>query len=105
MKKYDAEIVRCTDYYSKQCAAMEVCRGQISASNYVAANSRALILDAQATINKCEVNIPTLKEELRQHNAKCKEELEAKHKRLKIVEGIAFLSYSYMHEEVKRSSH
>merc|ERR1719386_245375 len=44
MSKYDAEIAKCTDYYSKQCAAMEVCRGQISASNFIAANSRGLIL-------------------------------------------------------------
>merc|ERR1719311_824820 len=61
MSKYDAEIAKCTEYYSKQCAAMEVCRGQISASNYIAANSRALILDSQATINRCEVDIPTRK--------------------------------------------
>merc|ERR1719359_1655074 len=50
MSKYDAEIAKCTEYYSKQCAAMEACRGQIAASNYIAANSRALILDMQATI-------------------------------------------------------
>merc|ERR1719230_350143 len=47
MSKYDAEIAKCTDYYARQCAAMENCRGQISASNYIAANSRALILDSQ----------------------------------------------------------
>jgi len=47
MNKYDMEIAECTDYYSGQCAAMESCRGQIAASNYVAANSRALILDSQ----------------------------------------------------------
>ena len=29
MSKYDAEIAKCTEYYSKQCAAMEACRGQI----------------------------------------------------------------------------
>merc|ERR1719428_388576 len=64
MSKYDAEVARCTEYYSKQCAAMEACRGQISASNYVAANSRALILDAQATINKAEGDIPATSLEL-----------------------------------------
>ena len=64
MSKYDAEIAKCTDYYSRQCAAMEACRGQIAASNYIAANSRALILDSQATINKCEVDIPTRKLQL-----------------------------------------
>jgi hypothetical protein len=46
MLKYDEEIAKCTSYYAAQCAAMEVCRGQIAAANYIAANSRALILDA-----------------------------------------------------------
>jgi hypothetical protein len=79
LSKYDNEIAKCTEYYSKQCAAMEVCRGQIAASNYIAANSRALILDSQATINKCEVDIPTRKLELKQHLLKCKHELFNEH--------------------------
>jgi len=87
MTKYDAEIAKCTDYYSMQCAAMEMCRGQIAASNYIAANSRALILDSQATINKCEVDIPTRKQELKQHNTKCKTEITRLNTRLKIVMG------------------
>merc|ERR1719183_1404827 len=87
MSKYDAEIAKCTEYYSKQCAAMEGCRGQIAASNYIAANSRSLILDSQATINKCEVDIPTRKLELRQHLTKCKQELSKMNARLKIVMG------------------
>merc|ERR1719434_548225 len=87
MSKYDAEIAKCTEYYSKQCAAMEACRGQISASNFIAANSRALILDAQATINRCEVDIPTRKLELKQHLLKCKHELSKLNARLKIVLG------------------
>jgi hypothetical protein len=87
MSKYDAEIAKCTEYYSEQCAAMEVCRGQIAAANYVAANSRALILDAQANINRCEVDIPTRKYELKQHLLKCKAELYKLQTRLKIVMG------------------
>merc|ERR1719223_1982892 len=87
MSKYDAEIAKCTDYYTRQCAAMEACRGQIAASNYVAANSRALILDSQATINKCEVDIPTRKLQLSQHNLKCKHERNKLETRLKIVMG------------------
>merc|ERR1719506_2767772 len=87
MSKYDEEIAKCTDYYSRQCAAMEECRGQISASNYVAANSRALILDSQATINKCEVDIPTKKLTLKQHLLMCKHELSKLNARLKIVMG------------------
>merc|ERR1719387_1306774 len=85
MSKYDSEIAKCTEYYAKQCAAMEVCRGQIAGANYIAANSRALILDAQATINRCEVTIPTTKYELKQHNLKCKHELLKMETRLKIV--------------------
>merc|ERR1719326_1898916 len=75
MAKYDAEIAKCTDYYASQCASMEACRGQIAASNFIAANSRSLILDAQARINRCEVDIPTRKLELKQHNEKCAREL------------------------------
>ena len=40
MSKYDQEIQRCTGYYASQCSQMELCRGQISQSNEVAANSR-----------------------------------------------------------------
>jgi hypothetical protein len=87
MSKYDAEIAKCTEFYSRQCAAMESCRGQIAASNYIAANSRALILDAQATINKCEEDIPTRKLELSQHLLKCKHELHKMNARLKIILG------------------
>jgi len=87
MTKYDAEIAKCTEYYSTQCAAMEACRSQISASNYIAANSRALILDSQSIINVCEVEIPTKELELKNHNAKCKIELSRMNTRLKIVMG------------------
>merc|ERR1719446_138713 len=57
MSKYDEEIQRCTAYYASQCSQMELCRGQISQSNGIAANARKLILDAQSCINKCEVDI------------------------------------------------
>merc|ERR1719253_1976533 len=87
MLKYDEEIAKCTGYYASQCAAMEACRGQIAASNYIAANSRALILDAQGTINRCEVDIPTRKLELKQHLLKCQHELYKMNARLKIVLG------------------
>merc|ERR1719345_53875 len=87
MTKYDAEIAKCTEYYSKQCGAMEACRGQIAAANYIAANSRMLILDSQAVINLCEVQIPTKELELKQHILKCKHELNKLNTRLKIVLG------------------
>merc|ERR1719482_956997 len=93
MSKYDAEIAKCTEYYAGQCAAMDACRSKISAANYVAANSRALILDSQATINRCEVDIPTRKYELKQHNMKCAHEIQQMNTRLKIVMGdIAIMS-------------
>merc|ERR1719482_1090537 len=82
MSKYDAEIAKCTEYYSKQCAAMEACRGQIAASNYIAANSRALILDSQATINKVEISIPERELELKKHNEQCEHELKRLNDRL-----------------------
>jgi hypothetical protein len=56
--KYDAEIARCTDYYAKQCALMYVARGEISASNGMGANARALILDAANKISRCDKAIP-----------------------------------------------
>merc|ERR1719247_2426013 len=56
--KYDAEIAKCTEYYAVQCAGMDACRGQIAASNFIAANARSLILDAQAKINRAEEEIP-----------------------------------------------
>jgi len=87
MTKYDAEIAKCTDYYSLQCGAMEACRGSIAAANYVAANSRALILDSQSTINVCEVEIPEKELALKQHNLQCKHELNRLNQRLKIVLG------------------
>merc|ERR1719453_2398916 len=87
MSKYDAEIAKCTEYYAVQCAGMEMCRGQIAASNYIAANSRSLILDAQSRINRCEVDIPTRKLELKLHNEKCEKELNRMQARLKIILG------------------
>ena len=87
MSEYDAEICKCTDYYTRQCAAMKACRKQIAASNYAAANSRALTLDSQVTFNKCEVNIPTRKLQLSQHLLMCKHELAKLNARLKIVMG------------------
>merc|ERR1719174_2793985 len=86
MSKYDQEIQRCTGYYASQCSQMELCRGQISQSNEVAANSRKLILDAQSCINKCEVDIPTRKLELKMHNEKCDADIAKMYARLKVIE-------------------
>merc|ERR1719454_1470081 len=83
--KYDQEIAKCTEYYAKQCSLMQQARGQISASNYVAANSRASILQAQGTIGRCEKDIPTREMELSQHNEKCAEEKKQMEERLKVI--------------------
>merc|ERR1719454_521804 len=86
-KKYDAEILRCVDFYSAQCASLYECRGLIQESNFVAANARALVLDSQAKINWCEVAIPSKKYDLKEHNFQCEKELNRLHARLKIVMG------------------
>jgi len=87
MAKYDAQIAECTGYYAQQCAAMEQCRGQISASNFLAAHSRSLILGAQGTINQCETDIPAMKQELKEHNGKCDDELKGARTRQQILAG------------------
>jgi len=86
-EKYDKEIIDCTESYADKCAAMEECRGKIAASNYVAASSRASILDSQETINRAQVDIPTGKLNLKTHQFKCKAQLSRMNTRLKIVQG------------------
>jgi hypothetical protein len=85
--KYDAELAKCSDYYSKQCGLMEAAHGQIAASNFVAATSRALILDASANIAKATTSIPAKELALKQHNAKCKKGIGALDDKLKKVMG------------------
>ena len=38
-KKYDLEILKCRDYYAKQCGMIETTRGEIAASNFKATRS------------------------------------------------------------------
>ena len=83
--KYDSEIAKCTDFYSSQCGLLKAARGEISASNYIAANSRMLILNSQSTINRCEQTIPTNKWQLKKHKAKCKREIQRMNERLKVL--------------------
>jgi len=87
MTKYDNEIAKCTKYYAEQCAAMQTCRGQIAASNYIAATSRAKVLGAQSTINQMQSDIPAKQIELKLHNVKCSDELTNSRTRLQIVQG------------------
>jgi len=44
-------------------------------------------LDAEYNIKKCEISIPETKQELKDHNRKCKDELAALDKRLKVIMG------------------
>jgi len=87
MNKYDAEIAKCTAYYADQCSAMQGCRGQIAASNYIAANSRSKILGAQSTINQMQGDIPAKKQELASNKIKCADEKKNARARLAIVQG------------------
>jgi len=87
MSKYDMEIAYCTDFYTTQCAAMEVCRGDISGTNYICANSRSLILDSQACIERAEEGIEHGKEKLAQLRINCKHEKDKMTQRLKLLDG------------------
>merc|ERR1719440_2765407 len=86
-EKYDQEILRCVNFYTVQCAALYECRGLIQESNYMAANARGFVLEAQVHINWCQVEIPTKEWDLKQHNKQCELELEKLHHRIKIVSG------------------
>ena len=66
--KYDEEITKCTSFYASHRSFMEFARSQISAANYVATTSHALILDAQANIVRSEKDIPVTKKEAVDHN-------------------------------------
>merc|ERR1719162_338329 len=87
MEKYDIAISDCTGFYAAHCGEMEECRGQISGANYEAANSRMLILDAQSTINTCEVDIPAKQVELKSHKQDCALRVKRMGDRLKVLEG------------------
>jgi hypothetical protein len=85
--KYDVEIATCTEFYTRQCAAMDVCRGAISAANEICANSRALILYSQSCIERAETDIVTGKQKLQFHLLQCEHELYKMRSRLKILDG------------------
>jgi len=87
MKKYDIEILKCRDYYSKQCGMIEESRGSISASNFKVASCRTHILSAESAISIGETAIPPTKQALTEHRAKCKADVKTLHKKLKALEG------------------
>lgn len=87
MKKYDSEVADCTYMYSKQCAETESLRSQISASNYLTAESKALVLDSEATIERCQADIGTMKKRLNQHVLMCKHEIHKAQASVKALEG------------------
>jgi hypothetical protein len=86
MLGYDQKITYCVNSYSSLCVEMEMDRGEIQSANYIAANARELILDSQATINKCEVAIPTLKQQLEDHHKQCEEDIAEMQAELKMIE-------------------
>ena len=85
--KYHKEITKCTSFYASHCSFMEIARSQISAANYVATTSHALISDAQANIVRSEKDIPVTKKELVDHNRQFKHNLGKLNKWLKAVMG------------------
>jgi Mg-chelatase subunit ChlD len=87
MKKYDTEIAKCTDYYSKQCGMLEGIRGEVASSNFQAATCREHTLAAQGQIELLQDSIPEKSELLHQNDLKCKHEVMELRRRLKIVLG------------------
>jgi len=85
--KYDEEIQDCKAAYAQVCADMEASRSQMTAANYMCAESRALLLDAQARAERCKVDIPKAEDDLSQHLDMCKREISHMNARLKIIEG------------------
>jgi hypothetical protein len=91
--KYDTEIAKCTDYYAKQCALMTQGRGDVAAANYMAADARSHILEAQGNIERCEEDIPNKKFKLNQVKMRCENELTKMNEKLKgILEDIEVMT-------------
>jgi len=87
MKKYDVEILKCRDFYTKQCGMLDESRGTIAASNFQVAACRTHILAAESQISVGEANIPPAKQNLKDHRDKCKEDVAALHKKLSTIQG------------------
>jgi len=87
MKKYDLEILKCRDYYSKQCGMIESARGTIAESGSKVATCRTHILGAEAQIGIGEANIPPSKQAMSDHAKTCKSEVATLHHKLKVLNG------------------
>merc|ERR1719491_1903537 len=87
MKKYDTEAAKCTDYYSKQCGMLTSIRGEVATSNFQAATCREHTLGAQGQISMLESDMPEMKQQLKDHEAKCSHEIHELRSRMKIVLG------------------
>merc|ERR1719440_828919 len=87
MKKYDVEILKCRDYYTKQCGMIEESRGTIAASNFKVAACRTHVLAAESQISVGESNIPPAKQALMDHRGKCKNDVRNLHKKLSAIQG------------------
>lgn len=87
LKKYDLEQAKCSNYYAKQCAEMESCRGEISAASGAAAACKAKTLSAQGEVDKAQKELPKLTLQLSQHTQNCDKEINATKSHLKRVNG------------------
>jgi len=74
-KKYDLEILKCRDYYGKQCSMIESTRGEIAASNFKVAQCRSHILAAESSISAGEGSVGPAKQALKEHRDKCKRDI------------------------------
>jgi hypothetical protein len=83
--EYDRLIEACTSYYYYQFGQMASCRGQIAASNFVAANARNFILDAQTIINRCQEDIPEKTNERNKTKVNTEAQLKTMKEREKVV--------------------
>lgn len=82
LSKYDMEQAKCTTYYSKQCAALESARGEISAISAAAAACKGKTLSAQGDVDLATKELPKLKVELEQHTDSCAKQVNATQKHL-----------------------
>jgi hypothetical protein len=70
---YDTLTQKCSNAFEQYCAEMDNCRSRISAANSASALARERILAAQAEINRCEIEIPRLKKDLKESEMVCNE--------------------------------
>jgi hypothetical protein len=86
-KKYDMEIMKCRDYYAKQCGVIEAARTTIADANTKGAGCREKMLSAQTQILTQEANMPAAKQALAEHKKRCMGEVQVAKDKIKVLEG------------------